>query len=217
MKADLELQREIMDELAWNPAVNPAHVGVTVKNGVVTLAGHVVSYSEKFAAEQAVKGVYGVAAVANELHVKLPGSNLRTDEDIAAAVVDALKANSTVPRDKLTAVVKDGWLVLEGEVEWQYQKEAAEQVVRHLAGVVGVANAITVAPQVSPSDIQSKIEEAFKRSAEIDARRVSAVVEGGKVVLRGNVTSWNERDEAERAAWRAPGVHEVENLIVISP
>jgi osmotically-inducible protein OsmY len=217
MKSDLDLQREIMDELAWEPAVNPAHIGVTVKDRVVTLTGHVPSYGEKFAAEKAAKSVYGVAAVANELHVKLEGVSQRTDEDIAVAAVSALKANTTVPRDVITVVVKDGWITLEGEVEWQYQKIEAEQTVRHLAGVVGVANAITVRPRLAEFDLKRGIEEAFKRSAELDARRISVDVRDGTVVLRGNVRSWRELEEAERAVWRAPGVSRVENHIAVIP
>ncbi|MCY1065350.1 BON domain-containing protein [Nannocystis sp. RBIL2] len=217
MKTDIELQREILSELAWHPSVNPAHIGVTVKSGVVTLTGHVPSYAEKYAAEKAAKGVYGVAAVANELEVKLPGSSQRTDEDVAIAAVNALKSNVLVPSDRIKAIVKDGWVTLEGEVEWQYQKEAAERSVRYLTGVLGVTNAITVKPMLSPTDIKSKIEEAFKRTAEFDARRVTVEVHDNKVTLRGHVRSWLEKEEAERAAWRAPGVRSVDNLIVVTP
>ncbi|MCY0994822.1 BON domain-containing protein [Nannocystis sp. ILAH1] len=217
MKTDIELQREILSELAWQPSVNPAHIGVTVKSGVVTLTGHVPSYAEKYAAEKAAKGVYGVAAVANELEVKLPGSSQRTDEDVAIAAVNALKSNVLVPSDRIKAIVKDGWVTLEGEVEWQYQKEAAERSVRYLTGVLGVTNAITVKPMLSPTDIKSKIEEAFKRTAEFDARRVTVEVHDNKVTLRGHVRSWLEKEEAERAAWRAPGVRSVDNLIVVTP
>ena len=151
--SDVDLQRDILDELEWEPSVNAAHIGVTVKDGVVTLTGHVPSYAEKYAAERAAKRVHGVMAVANELDVKLPGSSQRTDQDIATACVNALKANISVPRDKVKVIVNKGWVTLEGEVEWQYQKTAAESSVRYLSGVVGVTNLITVKPRVSPTEL----------------------------------------------------------------
>lgn len=217
MKSDKDLQHDVLDELKWEPSVNAAHIGVTAREGVVTLTGHVPFYAEKYAAEKSAKRVYGVKAVADELEVKLPGSSKRTDEDIAEACVGALKSNYSVPEDKVKVVVNNGRITLDGEVEWQYQKNAAMNAVRYLTGVTGVSNQITVKPHVSPGDVKNKIEAAFKRSAEIDARRVTVETRDGKVILHGNVRSWTEREEAQQAAWAAPGVTTVENQLTVAP
>jgi osmotically-inducible protein OsmY len=217
MKSDINLQQDVMDELKWEPSVDAAHIGVCVESGIVTLTGHVPSYAEKYVAEKAAKRLYAVKAVANELEVKLPGGSKRDDEDIAQACVSAFRFNYAVPHDKVKVVVRKGWVTLEGQVEWQYQKNAAENAVRYLTGVSGVTNDITVKPRVSPGDVKSKIETAFKRSAEIDARRVSVETRDDKVILHGNVRSWAEREEAQHAAWAAPGVAEVDNQIVVAP
>jgi osmotically-inducible protein OsmY len=214
---DSELQRDVLNELKWEPSVDAAHIGVSVKGGVVTLTGHVTSYAEKWAAEEAAKRVYGVRAVANEIDVKIPSSSKRTDEDIAITAVNALKENAAVPDDKIKVTVSNGWVTLEGEVEWQFQKTAAETAVRYLSGVVGVTNLIRVKPQAKPDELKKRIEDAFKRTAALDANNIRIEVDGGKVTLRGKVRSWAERELAEREAWAAPGVWSVENLIEVEP
>ena len=212
---DLELKANVESELKWEPSVNAAEVGVAVKDGIVTLTGHVQSYWQKIAAERAAGRVSGVRAVVNELEIRLPTTSERTDENIARAALNALSWSVSVPADRIKVKVSKGWITLEGNVEWQYQKAAAEKVVRDLVGVKGVVNLIEVKPRASTAEVKAAIEAALKRSAEVDASNIQVEADGDKVILRGTVRSWAEREEAERAAWRAAGVRSVDNRITV--
>jgi osmotically-inducible protein OsmY len=217
MKTDAELQHDVMDELKWEPTIRAAEIGVGVTDGVVTLSGYVDSFYKKWAAERAAARVFGVKAVAEELKVRLPSSLKRPDEDLALAVVNVLEWNVLVPHDRIKVQVRDGLVTLSGEVDWGYQKFAAEDAVRYLMGVVWFNNQITVKPTVKPQELKDKIVSAFQRNALLDSRRITVETRGGKVILRGSVRSWGERAEAQWAAWAAPGISEVENNIIISP
>jgi osmotically-inducible protein OsmY len=188
-----------------------------VKKDVVTLAGFVKSYTDKYEAESAAKRVAGVSAVANDLEVRLPSIDERPDPDIARDAVAAIKSQLPISSERIKIVVKNGWVTLEGQVEWQYQRQTAESAVRRIKGVKAVNNLIQLQPRARPDEIKRKIQEAFKRNAEVDANRIMVETNGGEVILNGTVRSWVEREEAERIAWSAPGVTKVEDRIVVSP
>lgn len=217
IRNDEEIQRDVLAELKWDARVQPNEIGVAVKDRVVTLTGWVDSYLKRWAAEEAAHRVRGVRAVANDIEVRLPNSAERTDADIAAAALRALEWDAVLPVDQIHVTVSKGWVTLEGDVEWQFQKEDAERVVRRLAGVKGVTNLIRVKPRPMPAELKEKIREALLRSAETDAERIQVDVQGDKVILNGVVRSWAEKQEAERAAWSAPGVTTVEDRIVVTP
>jgi osmotically-inducible protein OsmY len=217
MKADSDIKRDVEAELRWDPDINPTDIGVAVKDGVVTLTGFVRSYTEKWQAERDAKRVAGVVGVANDIEVRLPTSSQRPDPEIARDAVAALKHELPYSYETMKVIVKDGWLTLEGTAEWNYQRVRAEEAVRRVNGIKAVSNLILLKPSVAPSEIKAKIEEAFRRSAEVDAQRITVEAHGSEVILRGRVRSWAERQEAERAAWRAPGVTKIDNRITIGP
>lgn len=216
MKSDADIRFDVESELRWDPDIEGKDILLSVDNGVVALNGYVSSYAEKYEAERDVKRVVGVRGIANDIEVRLPALDQRPDPDIAQDAVRALGIYLPFLHKNIKVVAKDGWLTLSGEAEWHFQRERAESAVRYLRGVKGVVNAITVKPRVSPSDVKTRIQDALKRNAEIDASSISVETEGGKVILRGKVRSWAERREAETAAWRAPGVTMVEDHVSIA-
>jgi osmotically-inducible protein OsmY len=217
-RADEQILDAVLAELKWDPEVEPTDVGVEVDDGVVTLTGTVESYWKKWAAERAALRVEGVRAVANDIVVKT--SAMRTDTDIAKDVADAFESNAVIPKDRIKITVKSGWVTLEGDVTWRFERDEAENTARRVKGVVGVTNLIAVRPSKDvpkEEEIKTQIERALTRSAEIDAQRIKVTVDGSRVILRGSVRSWPEREEAELAAWRAPGITEVINKIEVRP
>jgi osmotically-inducible protein OsmY len=215
MRLDSDIKRDVEDELRWDPDIDATDIGATVHNGVVTLTGFVRSYAQKTQAEDDAKRVAGVSAVANDIEVRLPVIDARPDPEIARDAVSALKSELPYSSEKIKVVVKNGWITLEGAVEWNYARERAQSAVKRVRGVMGVKNSIVLKPTVAPHEIRRKIEDAFRRSAELDASRITVEANGGEVILRGTVKSWAERQEAERAAWAAPGVIQVDNRVAV--
>lgn len=216
MKTDLQVQKDVIEELRWDPSIGDKEIGVAAKNGVVTLTGFVGNYAEKHTAEHAAERVIGVKAIADELKVRLPSAAARSDTDLAHAAVTALRWDVQVPNDRVTLTVDSGWITLAGSVEWKYQMEAAERAVRYLTGAKGISNTITIKPKsASRFEVSGKINDALRRSAEKDADRITVETSDGRVTLKGNVRSFADRLDAERAAWSAPGVTAVEDRLVV--
>ncbi|MBS7541181.1 BON domain-containing protein [Ancylobacter lacus] len=215
MSNDKALKQTVLDELQWEPSVNAAHIGVTAKDGVVTLMGHVENYAEKAAAEKAARRVNDVKAVAEEIEVRLPFSVKHGDDDIASAAVNRLRWDSSVPEGAVKTKVEKGWVTLTGEVDWHYQQEAAVNDIRGLWGVIGVSNQITIKPSPNTSTIRENIIKALDRSW-FDPAAIDVTAQGGNVKLTGRVNSWYEREEANAAAWAAPGTTSVENTISVA-
>ena len=217
MKLDSEIERDVRDELKWDPDLDATDIAVSVSDGVVTLAGFVKNFVDKYEAETAAKRVAGVVAVANDIEVRVPSIDERPDPDIARDAVAALKSQLPLSSEHIKVILKNGWITLEGQVEWQYQRTTAENAVRRIKGFMGVTNSIRLEPKAKPSEIKRKIQEAFRRNAEVDSNRIIVDADGSVVTLKGTVRSWMEREEAERAAWAAPGVTSVIDQIVVSP
>lgn len=215
MKTDLEIQKDVMDELKWEPLLTASEIGVAVKNRVVTLSGTVDSFYKKEEAENAAKRVSGVLAVAEDIEVKPFATTKKNDTEIARMIADTLKWDSVVQDDKIRVKVEDGWVTLEGIVDWEFQKESVKNSIKNLVGIRGISNNITVKPSVTAKDIKQKISLAFHRSATIDANKIEVEIEGSKAVLTGRVRSWSEKNDAEDAVWKAQGITSIENKLII--
>ena len=216
MRLDSDIRRDVEDELRWDPDIDATDIAIAVNNGVVALTGFVRSYSQRTQAERDAKRVAGVVGVANDIEVRLPVIDQRPDPDIVRDAVSALKSELPYSSENIKVIAKDGKITLEGTVEWHYARERAEKAVKRVRGAKSVTNSITLKPKVAPYEVRRKIEDAFRRSAEVDASRVTVEANGSEVILRGTVKSWAEREEAERAAWAAPGVTKVDNRVTIS-
>jgi osmotically-inducible protein OsmY len=216
MKTDLQIKNDVMEELKWEPILNASQIGVSVKDGVVTLSGTVDSYSKKIAAERSAKKIDGVKAIAEDVEVVLLGSGKRNDTDIADAVINALKWHSAVREHKISVKVESGIVTLEGEVDWEFQKKSAKMMVENLIGVTGIINNIKIKQKANINDIKKKITAAFYRSATIDAEGIEIEITGSKAILKGNVRSWAEKEDAENAVWSALGIDRVDNRLEIS-
>ncbi len=217
MKTDTQLQQDVIAELRWEPSVNAAHIGVEVDHGIVTLAGHVDSYTEKWAAEQVAQRVAGTQALVVEMDVRLPFEARRSDADLAQAVEHALTWSAGLPANRVQAMVEKAWVTLTGDVDWEYQRQGAQAAVRYLVGISGVSNDITLKPSAAQCAVQADIEAALQRRATADAKRIQVEVQGDKVTLRGNVRSWEERTTARYAAWSTGGVRDVVDHLDASP
>ena len=214
-KTDAQIKTDVLSELKYEPYVKVTDIGVLVKDGTVTLDGYATSYGERMEAVRAAMRVAGVMAIADEIKIQLMGSEHHTDTDIATAAAHHIGWSYLIPRDSIQVTVHEGWITLNGEVEWQYQKNAARNVVEHLSGVNGVTNSISIKPKVTAMGIETAIESAFKRNALLDAYKIRVETDGNKVTLRGNVRNFAELDEAARVAWAAPGVHMVDNQLTV--
>ncbi len=215
MKSDIEIQKDVIEQLKWEPFLNAAQIGVAVKNGIVTLSGQVDAYSKKILAEKTTKKVAGVKAIAEDIQVGISPVYKKTDTEIAEAVVNALKWHTMIPDEKIKVSVEDGNVKLEGDVEWEYQRNQAKTAIENLTGVRFVTNLVAVKPKITPYELQQKINSSFQRSANIDSARITAEVLGSKITLRGKVRSFAEKEDAENAVWSAPGVVSVENKLLI--
>ena len=215
MKTDFEIKDDVLDELAWQPNIDETQIGVIVENGVVTLSGVVNSYSKKLDAEKAAKRVEGVKAVAMDIEVKFGTDFKKTDKEIAKAIVDAFEWNSSVPDEDIMVKVENGWVYLSGEVQWSYQRNAAKNAAEKLLGVKGISNLITLKNNIKPSEVKDRIKKAFQRMADVDADNIILETHGNTVTLRGTVHSLKEKEDAETAAYNAPGVYDVKNKLKV--
>ena len=215
MKTDIEIQKDVMDELKWEPLLSASEIGVAVKQGVVTLSGTVDTYAKKEEAENAAKRVSGVKAVAEDIEVKPFATSVKNDTELARIITDSLKWHSTVQEEKIKIKIEDAWVTLEGSVDWEYQREAIKTTVKNLSGVKGISNLISVKPSTTAKDVKQKISLAFHRSATVDAGKIDVEIRDNKAILSGRVRSWAEKNDAENAAWKAPGITSIENKLII--